>query len=157
MIHLRPVEEKDTLFIEAVYRSTREAELALTNWTELQKQAFIVMQSIAQLTDYKKKYPGAIYQIIVCKKKEVGRLITWETNDTIHILDISLLTSSRGKGTGTIVMQQLIAKAGSVQKKLSLHVLPHNPALKLYRRLGFEIIKNNGDHFYMERKPVKGR
>jgi len=47
MIQLRAVEEKDAAFIEAVYRTTREAELALTNWSEYQKSAFISMQSTA--------------------------------------------------------------------------------------------------------------
>ena len=37
MIQLRAVEEKDTAFIEAVYRTTREADLLLTNWSEIKK------------------------------------------------------------------------------------------------------------------------
>ena len=53
MITFRKIEEKDRDFIEKVYRSTREDELRLLNWTELQKQSFIIMQSIAQETEYK--------------------------------------------------------------------------------------------------------
>ena len=77
MIQLRPVEEKDNLFIETVYRSTREDELSLTNWPEQQKKAFIIMQSMAQLAEYKKNYPGAAFQIIIYKKQPAGRLYTW--------------------------------------------------------------------------------
>jgi ribosomal protein S18 acetylase RimI-like enzyme len=157
MIHLRPVEEKDTLFIEAVYRSTREAELALTNWTDEQKQAFIIMQSMAQLAEYKKNYPGAIYQIITYNKKDAGRLYTWETENDIRIVDITVLPVYRGKKIATYLLNKMIDRSNATQKKLSLHVLPNNPVLKFYQRLGFEIIKNNGNHFYMERKPVKGR
>ena len=60
MIQLRPVEEKDAAFIEAVYRTTREAELNLTNWSEPQKSAFISMQSTAQHAEYKAKFPNVI-------------------------------------------------------------------------------------------------
>ncbi|MBI1782778.1 MAG: GNAT family N-acetyltransferase [Sphingobacteriales bacterium] len=154
MISLRPVEEKDTIFIETVYRSTREAELSLTNWTEQQKQAFIIMQSMAQLADYKKNCPGAVYQIIVYDKKDAGRLYTWETVSEIRIMDISVLPRFQKKGIGTHLMKELIKKSGKRNKKLSLHVEQNNPALKWYERLGFVYIKNNGRHHYMERMPA---
>ena len=152
MIRLRQVEEKDTTFIEAVYGSTRADELNLTKWPEQQKRAFIIMQSMAQLTEYKKNYPGAIYQIIIYKKKSAGRFYTWETDNEIRLIDITLLPAFRGKGIGTHLLQELIKKSNAVQKKLSLHVEPGNPALKLYQRLGFSYIKNNGRHYYMERE-----
>jgi ribosomal protein S18 acetylase RimI-like enzyme len=153
MIKLRPVEEKDNLFIEAVYRSARERELSYTNWPELQKKTFISMQSIAQHTEYKQKFPGAQFQIIVYNKKDAGRFYTWENEFEIRLIDIALLPSFRGKGIGTILLKKLIEKADRVQKKVSLHVEPDNPALKLYERMGFVYIKNNGRHFYMERNP----
>lgn len=154
MIQLRPVTEKDTAFIEMVYRSTREEELALTNWTEHQKQAFIIMQSMAQLADYKRSCPGAVYQIIVYKKQDVGRLITWETDDAIRIVDISLLLSVRGKGIGTYLFKRLIEEADEKNKKLSLHVEQSNAVQKWYERLGFVYINKNGRHFYMEKIPA---
>jgi ribosomal protein S18 acetylase RimI-like enzyme len=52
------------------------------------------------------------------------------------------------------LLNELIKRSNSVGKKISLHVEPVNPALKLYLRLGFVYIKNNGRHYYMERNPV---
>ena len=155
MIQLRSIQENDMKFIESVYRSTREAELALTNWSEQQKQAFTVMQSMAQLAEYKKNYPGAVYQIITYNKKDAGRFYTWETENDIRIIDITVLPAYRGKKIAAYLLNKMIERSNTVQKKLSLHVLPHNPVLQFYRRLGFEIIKTNGAHFYMERKPRK--
>ncbi len=65
MVLLRPVQEKDDLFIEEVYRSTREAELSLTNWSEQQKNAFSSMQSMAQLAFC---LPGGVSRIKVQDK-----------------------------------------------------------------------------------------
>ena len=155
MIQLRSVEEKDTAFIEAVYRTTREVELNFTNWSEHQKNAFISMQSTAQLADYKTKFPGASFQVIIYNKKNAGRFYTWENEIEIRLLDITLLYQFRGKGIGTELLQQLIARSNKTQKKLSLHVEASNPILKLYQRLGFIYIKNNGRHYYMERQPEK--
>lgn len=153
MITLRPVEEKDESFIETVYRSTREEELNFTNWGEQQKQAFIRMQSIAQLAEYKTKFPGAAFRIIVYKKRDAGRYYIWENDREIRLLDITLLPQFRAKGIGAFLLGELIKKSNKVQKKISLHVEPDNRALQLYSRLGFIHVKNNGRHFYMERSP----
>ena len=153
MIQLRPVEEKDTAFIEAVYRTTREDELNLTNWSEYQKSAFIHMQSAAQLTEYKTKFPSARFQVIIYKKKDAGRFFTCETENDIRLLDITVLPEFRGKGIGTDLLHRLIQRSNKVQKKISLHVIVSNPALKLYKRLGFVDIKKDGFHYYMEREP----
>ncbi len=85
MIALRTAVGKDDSFIEEVYSSTRQAELNPTNWLEQQKQAFIMMQSMAQLAEYKKNYPGAVYQIITYRKKDVGRFYFWEREKDIRI------------------------------------------------------------------------
>ena len=154
MIELRPEVKKDTAFIEAVYRSAREAELNLTNWTEQQKSTFALMQCMAQLSEYKIKFPGALFRVIIFNKRNAGRLYTWETDNEIRLIDITLLPQFRGKGIGTGLVRDLIKRSDKVQKKISLHVDPTNPALHLYLRLGFVHIKNNGRHYYMERNPI---
>jgi ribosomal protein S18 acetylase RimI-like enzyme len=153
MIKLRPAEEKDDSFIETVYRSTREDELKTTNWTEQQKWAFIKMQSMAQLAEYKTKFPGAAFEVIIYKKQDAGRFYTWENENEIRLIDITLLPPFRGKGIGAFLLGELIKRSNKVQKKISLHVDPVNPVLKLYQRSGFIHIKNNGRHYYMERNP----
>ncbi len=150
MITFRKVEEKDRAFIEKLYRSTRENELNLTNWTELQKQSFIIMQSIAQQTDYRSKYPDATHEIILYKKQPAGRLYLAESNTHFLVIDISLLPTFQGKGIGTIILKELAEKAHKKNKILCLNVRRQNPALNLYLRLGFKKISANGDYDYLE-------
>ncbi len=153
MIKLRPVEEKDDLFIETVYRSTREDELKLVNWTEQQKSAFVLMQSMAQHADYKTRFPDTIFQVIIFNKKNAGRFYTCETDDEIRLMDITVLPAFRRKGIATFLLKELIKRSDSVQKKISLHVDPVNPAMQLYLHFGFKHIRNNGRLYYMERSP----
>jgi ribosomal-protein-alanine N-acetyltransferase len=52
-----------------------------------------------------------------------------------HILVyIAVDPSQRGKGTGQKLMEQVISKTNG---DIALHVEPHNPAIRLYERLGF--------------------
>ena len=63
-IHLRPITPADESFLARLYASTREQELALTNWSDEQKAMFCRMQFNAQTTDYQRNYPDASFDII---------------------------------------------------------------------------------------------
>jgi ribosomal protein S18 acetylase RimI-like enzyme len=157
MIQLRTEQASDSLFVQKVYRTTREDELSTTNWPEQQKSAFVTMQALAQMAEYKKNYPGASFQIILYKRKPAGRFYTWENEDEIRLMDITLLPQFRNKGIGKSLLQDLIKKSNRLQKKISLHVEPNNRAYQLYLGMGFVYVKTNGRHYYMERKQNAGK
>ena len=150
MVTFKNIEDKDYLFIEKVYYSTREKELNLTNWPEEQKRRFAIMQLIAQLAEYKNKFKGATCQIIIYKKKPAGRLYLWESNKEVRILDISLLPEFQSKGIGRFILTAIIKSARQKSKIVTLHVAHDNPAKKLYERVGFRKISDNKTHEYME-------
>ena len=149
MITFKNVEDKDQHFIEKVFRSTREEELNLMNWSEDQKQSFSIMQSIAQLHDYKKNYKGAEHKIILYKKKPVGRIYLWESNAEIRIIDISLLTEFRNRGIGRTVITDIIKLAILKNKNVTLAVGYRNPAKRLYEKLGFKKKSTTDTHEQM--------
>jgi len=154
MIELRTVVPGDESFIEKVYRSTREEELSHTHWPEEQKRAFIIMQSMAQEAEYRARFPNASFQLIFYKQKPAGRLYTWEGENEIRLIDITLLPEFRGKGIGGSLLNELINLSAKNRKKISLHVDPANMVISLYTRIGFVHINNNGRYHYMERQPA---
>ena len=86
----------------------------------------------------------------------VGAVWTRIINDYGHVDDqtpslaISLLEGYRGQGLGTSLMTKMleVLKAKGV-KKVSLSVQKANPALKLYRRLGFNPLSENNEDYVM--------
>ncbi len=134
---LRPVDAGDEEFVYQVYASTREAEMALVDWTAEQKAAFLRMQVNAQTDHYKNYFRNAQYQVIQSDGVAVGRLITDQSAENILIVDIALLPAYRGAGLGTAVMQNLMNYAAQINLPIILRVEFFNPALNLYARLGF--------------------
>ena len=74
----------------------------------------------------------------------VGRLSIARDHGPVshHVAELGLMVaaSERRKGIGTALMQAAVKWAGEAGvTKLELHVFPHNePAIALYRKLGFE-------------------
>jgi ribosomal protein S18 acetylase RimI-like enzyme len=64
-------------------------------------------------------------------------------------LSLAVLPAYRGQGLGTRLLNRLLVAAQLQVPALSLSVSADNPAVRLYRRLGFEIVQRHGDSLTM--------
>ncbi|TNJ39616.1 GNAT family N-acetyltransferase [Phaeobacter sp. B1627] len=143
-VSYRCIHDEDTPFLMALYRSTREVELNRTPWSEAEKQAFVTMQFEAQHQHYQAHYPAALWLIIQIEEAPVGRLYLERWQKEHRIIDITLSPLARGFGIGGGILEDLMTEAAALQKAVSIHVEKENPAMKLYRRLGFEKQEDKG-------------
>jgi GNAT superfamily N-acetyltransferase len=149
-INLRPITPEDESFLARLYASTREQELARTNWSDEQKAMFCRMQFNAQTTDYQRNYPDASFDIIERDGVAAGRLLVLRADEKIHVIDIALLPEHRGAGIGTKFLKELQDEAKAAGKPLSIHVEQFNPARRLYERLGFRQVEEKGVYLLMQ-------
>jgi ribosomal protein S18 acetylase RimI-like enzyme len=150
-VTLRPVEPGDEEFLFRVYASTRQEELERVGWSEAQKTAFLRQQFEAQSRYYREHYPEASFDIILAGGYPAGRLYVARWPEGIRIVDIALLPKYRGVGIATKLLKALISESETSGKPLSIHVERFNPALRLYRRLGFRQKADKGVYLLMER------
>jgi GNAT superfamily N-acetyltransferase len=155
-IALRPISADDMAFLCRVYAGTREEELAVTDWSPAQKEAFLVMQFNAQHTYYQENYLGAAFQVVLLDKQPIGRLYMIRWPDELRIIDIALLPAHRGRGVGTAILGAILAEGRRLNLPVRIHVERFNPALRLYTRLGFRQAADKGVYYLMERIPDAG-
>jgi ribosomal protein S18 acetylase RimI-like enzyme len=136
--------EADLPFLARIYASTRAEELASTALTDEDKAAFLESQFRAQHAHYRKYYPDADWLVTMRGGDDIGRLYIerWPTQH--RIIDIAFLPEYRGAGLGTALLRDLIDEAAAVGKDVSIHVEKFNPAMRLYRRLGFTTEEDKG-------------
>ncbi len=147
---LRAVTPEDEDFLLTVYGSTRLEELALTPWDEEQRALFVRFQFNAQRDHYQTHYPTAVHSIILNDSTPVGRLYLAREDRFIRILDITLLPQFRNHGIGSRLLAELMSEAKEAGLPLQIHVESYNPSLKLFERLGFRQIAENGAHYLMQ-------
>ena len=148
---LRPASADDEPFLFELYAGTRAEELDAWGWNEAQREAFLRMQFRAQQQSYRMSYPGAEHGVIVLEGNPVGRVIVNRTEGELLIVDIALLPECRGSGIGTALIKDLLAEAAETDRRVRLHVLLTNAkARRLYERLGFSEVSDNGVFALME-------
>jgi ribosomal protein S18 acetylase RimI-like enzyme len=140
----RPIADADLPFLARVYASTRTKELAGTPMTEEQKAAFLEAQFRLQHAHYQKHYPEADWLVTTHEDEDIGRLYIERWPSQHRIIDIAFLPERRGKGFGEALLRDLLEEAAAAGKAVSIHVEKYNPAMRLYRRLGFATEEDKG-------------
>lgn len=149
----RPSTEVDLPFLSRLYASTRMEELAVTDWSEAQKAAFLDMQFQAQHAHYRKHYPEADWLVVQRAGEDIGRLYIEHWPSQNRIIDIAFLPAHRRKGYGSALLRDLIDEAWLAGKSASIHVEKNNPARRLYVELGFAVAEDKGVYDLMACAP----
>ncbi|MFZ0607370.1 MAG: GNAT family N-acetyltransferase [Xanthobacteraceae bacterium] len=147
---LRPETDADIPFLLRLYASTREEELAAVPWSAEQKQAFLAQQFDAQRQHYLNYIGACTFDVIEHNGEPAGRLYLDARPSSLHIVDVALLPAWRGHGVGAAILEGLQAAVGVSGKTVSTFVEKFNPALRLYRRLGFGEVADHGIYLEME-------
>jgi ribosomal protein S18 acetylase RimI-like enzyme len=147
---LRPETDADSPSLLAVYASTREEELTDVPWSPEQKQAFLSSQFQAQRHHYRTYFPDCAFDVIEQNGEPAGRLYLQTRQTQLHIVDITLLPPWRRRGIGTAIINALQAAGRARGKGVGIMVEKFNPALRLYRRLGFTAIADHEVYLEME-------
>jgi ribosomal protein S18 acetylase RimI-like enzyme len=135
-VTLRPEQPDDEAFLLEVYASTRQEELALTNWNAEMRTAFVQSQFKAMRAGYADMFPDGQFSIILLGGRAIGRMVIHRTAREVHVVDMALLPEFCGRGIGRRLMSDILAEAAAAKKNVSLHVLKMNRAVRLYQRLG---------------------
>ncbi len=152
----RPMTDRDLPFVAALYATTRADEMAGSGWPAEMQRAFLDQQHRAQHHHYRTFHPDAEWLIVEREGADLGRLYVEESADRFLLIDISLLPESRGTGIGGAILADLLDLARARAKPVSLHVERSNRARRLYVRLGFRLVEDNGLYLRMEWRPEAG-
>lgn len=141
---LRPAMPKDRAFVEQVYFETQR-------W--LIERLFGWRGDDVERAKFDEFYDEQHTQIVQIDGEDAGWLTVLRESDRIEVDSIYLAPEKQGAGLGTHLMEQIIAEAEVVEKRVTLSTAKINPARRLYERLGFELVNESEFKVYMQRSP----
>jgi ribosomal protein S18 acetylase RimI-like enzyme len=136
-ITLREATTDDVPFLGRLYRDTRRLEVEGWGWPREQQEWFLEMQFEARQSSYVAAFPDAEDRIVCMEDMPVGRLLVNLELAGLHLIDLALLEEFRNRGIGSELIGKLQKECAKEGRTLRLQVLQSNPAIRLYRRLGF--------------------
>ncbi len=88
--------------------------------------------------------------------REVGVVGLQYGTDDVYVTRIEIHPDQQNRGIGTAVLRRVPAEAAKANQTVALHIFGINPALELYRRLGFAAVTEEGDRILMRASPQEG-
>ena len=156
----RPVTDDDLFFLSQVYASTRCKDFDDPFMNPAQHAALMLMEFRDQDAHFRKHYPQADRLVMTGrgsrgKLYDIGRLYLARWPAEHGIIDIALLPEFRRHGAGEVILRDLIDEAEAAGKTVSILVQKLNPAIRLYRRLGFVAAEDKGSCDLMRWRPAQ--
>ncbi|WP_244646037.1 GNAT family N-acetyltransferase [Bradyrhizobium campsiandrae] len=155
---LRPAAAADEIFVRRLFKAVRAEQFASANLPAELLDRLLEQQLRAQNAGYAARFPDAASLIVVHDEIPVGRLIVRASRDSWRVVDIALLPEAQGRGIGADLVE---AMAGAAEQagagELNLSVRTANAAARrLYARLGFTEIGDDGAYVAMKRRLTAG-
>jgi ribosomal protein S18 acetylase RimI-like enzyme len=154
---LRDVQEQDSPFLLALFKTARAFIFDRMPLPEPQKEALIRQQFEAQRTSYKAQFPGSQHSIILSGDTGIGQIWIARSSEEYRIVDVSVVPEYRNRGIGSNVVRQFMAEAAEAGLPLRCTVQWANPgSLRFHQRLGFQIVSQDLADYALEYRPLPG-
>lgn len=140
-LHLRPATPDDCEFACTTTRDTMR-EYTLATWGKWSEED--VRQRSSE------NIANGTMCIIELDGKPIGIQVVEREPDCIRLAQIFILPAYQGRGIGSKLIGQLLAEARSAGVPLRLRVLRVNPAFNLYLRMGFKVVEETPERYFME-------
>lgn len=123
-ITLRPAVAKDIDWLEPFYEGLMRPYVELTHsWSEV---------------IFRESFNHKLVKIIQCDGSDIGMIKVEKRARFIFLGDIQIFRKYQNKGIGRKLITDVLEQARKNKLPVKLRVLKGNPAIRLYRRLGFK-------------------
>lgn len=139
-IALRPALSQDFEYCKRLYFAGMEKIMADLH-----------LDRAAQEASFPEQWVLTQVRIMTLDGSDRGWLQSETREDGLFVAQLFVDSPFQRRGIGTEVMNRLIGEAAGVNQAVCLSVVKINPALRLYKRLGFHIMHEDHRKFYMKR------
>ena len=151
---LRPVQDTDAAFLQALYASTRD-DLRLLPLPPAQVEQLIAMQRRVHEAGQRAAWPHAEILILEQDGVAAGKAVLDTLGRDWRLVELALLPSLRGRGLGAALLAALQERASAHGASIGLAVLRTNTAaVRLYERAGFRVDGGNELQHQMVWRPA---
>ncbi len=140
----RPADKSDRDFLFELFTQSVGPDAMLEGLDAEERATLFKMQFEAREDQYQQTWPDANFDVLFLRDEPIGNVYVDRGSNEYTLIDISLLPKYRNRGVGTAIVTELLQQAHALAFPVRAHVQKNNPALRLYERLGFEVVGDDG-------------
>ena len=148
-IQLRPVTPEDDPVLFEIFCSAHEHKFAPLELPEDQLEQLLKIQFEGQRRDFLQRYPGGRFDLVVKSGEVIGQWFVCQQPDGFLVIDITFLPCHR-TGIATRLVRGFLREARDAGKPVRAHVEATNPARRLWLRMGFQKVGDDGAYWALE-------
>lgn len=150
-ISLEPAWPEYEGFLYRVFKESRPDLMYIADMEKEERDKIIYHQFLIEKQQVMSMYSSIEFKVIIYKEELIGRLYINYGKTSYHVIELGMLEKYRRMGIGRKVMTNVIEKAIEKGKSVTLQVAWYNnSAILFYKKLGFELVKNNGVFYEMK-------
>lgn len=152
-VSTRPSTDADSAFLLDLFVATAEEELADLGWCLGDQRTFVIMQ--AQTREWNLiRLHATLDRLTICVDNvPVGRLLISFADPVVHVVDVCVIPSHRGRAVGTRLISELLAEAAVAQMPVRVRVPKLARSLRFFERLGFGDPRDLGNDWLLTFTP----
>jgi len=150
LITLRPTCADDEAFLYRLFCCAQSGQFASLDMPANQKDQLMQLQFQAKQQQYRSQFPDADFDLVLDDDEPIGNLCALRGPESYVLIDITLLPERRNSGIGTALVGALVSDALAAKQNLHAHVLKQNPAWRLWQRMGFRSLDDDGVYLTIE-------
>lgn len=138
-IHFRKAMVSDMAFLYQLRVQTMEEHLS---------KAGVNMNKAKHMARIQEAFDDS--HIILFNDQPIGLIKLGLIDPYLHIRQFQIMPQAQNKGIGTQVLKVVLKQGKKLKRDITLNVLLHNPAKKLYEKQGFKVIGQNELEYQMK-------
>ena len=152
-ITLRHARPEDAALLRRLFDEDRRSGLARSGLDGPGFDAILDLQHDAHRALCAQWYPGAVDQVIEADAVGAGRILVHETSEGLCVADLAVAEAFRGQGLATRALGHWTARADASGLPVTVKAAWDHPAVRLFKRLGFDHVSTEGGGQLLRRPP----
>ena len=150
-VELRPISPSDRPFLLRLFADLRRPAFLEIGWSGADLEVLLESQFKLQSSAYASRYPDGEFLLVLEAGQPIGRLYMASLPEELRVVDLALVEPARGRGIGTHLLQLVCRRADAERRLVRFYVEVRNRAQRLYERMGFRPVAEEGPYRLLER------
>lgn len=151
-ITLRKATDDDLAFVKSLFLDFKAGQLNFSDASISLFRSILETQYTAQVRYYSGFGDEFLHWIILSGNERIGRYIEVVDGDNLHMADMIILPEHRNRGVAGKILKRRIDSGKRKYSSITCRVDKAHTIIAFYKRLGFEIIQDEGMEYLMALK-----